>query len=81
MSAIFLEKEMKIDLNDDQIDEVVLWEMKRHSELLKSNISSLKRKRRRAKYEQEDLERFLEVHAAMKVLLGYYGSHLGSKTL
>lgn len=67
---------MKIDLNDDQVDEVVLFELQRHSSLLKSNISDLKRKRRRAKYEQEDLERFVEVHAAMKVLIGYYGSHI-----
>lgn len=67
---------MKIDLTDDQIDDVVLFELKRHSELLKSNVASLKRKRRREKYENEDLERFKEVLSAMKVLLGYYGSHL-----
>ena len=67
---------MKIKLTDDQIDEVVLFELQRHSDLLKSNISDLKRKRSRAKYEQEDLERFIEVQAAMNVLLGYYGSHL-----
>jgi hypothetical protein len=67
---------MKIDLNDDQVDEIVLCELQSHSSLLKSNISDLKRKRRKAKYEQEDLERFVEVHAAMKVLIGYYGSHI-----
>lgn len=67
---------MKIDLTDDQVDEVVIFELQRHSNLLKSNISDLKKKRRKAKYEQEDLERFIEVQTAMKVLLGYYGSHL-----
>ncbi|NBT57574.1 hypothetical protein EBT16_02205 [bacterium] len=67
---------MKIELTDDQIDEVVLFEMMRHSELLKSNVASLKRKRRREKYENEDLKRFQEVLSAMKVMLGYYGSHL-----
>lgn len=67
---------MKIDLTYDQVDDVVLFEMKRHSEILKSNVASLKRKRRREKYENEDLERFEEVLSAMKVLLGYYGSHL-----
>lgn len=67
---------IKIELTDDQIDEVVLFELTRHSELLKSNVASLKKKRRREKYENEDLERFQEVLSAMKVLLGYYGSHL-----
>lgn len=67
---------IKIELTDDQIDSVVLDEMKRHCELLKSNVSSLKRKRRRASYEQEDLERCTEVLEAMKVIVGYYGSHL-----
>lgn len=67
---------IKIELTDDQIDDVVLDEMKRHSELLKSNVSSLKRKRSRASYEQEDLERYTEVLEAMKVIFGYYGSHL-----
>ena len=67
---------MKIDLTDDQIDDVVLFEMRRHSELLRSNVASLKRKKRREKYENEDLNRFEEVLSAMKVMLGYYGSHL-----
>jgi hypothetical protein len=67
---------IKIELTDDQIDEIVLFEMKRHSELLKSNVASLKKKRRREKYENEDLNRFEEVLSAMKVMLGYYGSHL-----
>jgi hypothetical protein len=67
---------MKIKLTDDQIDEVVLFEMKRHSELLKSNISSLKRNRHRKKFENEDLERFIEVVKAIDVVAGYYGSHL-----
>ncbi|NDC38698.1 MAG: hypothetical protein EBZ48_11680 [Proteobacteria bacterium] len=67
---------MKIELTDDQIDNVVLFELRRHSELLKSNVASLKRKRSREKYENEDLERFREVLSAMKVMLGYYGSHL-----
>lgn len=67
---------MRIELTDDQIDEVVLFEMMRHSELLKSNISDLKRKRRRKNYENEDLKRFVEVLGAMSVIAGYYGSHL-----
>lgn len=67
---------ISIDLNDDQVDQIVLDEIRRHSELLKSNIASLKRKRRREKYEQEDLERYSEVLSAMKVMIGYYGSHI-----
>lgn len=67
---------IKIELTDDQIDDVVLYEMSRHSEILKSSIKSLKRNVRRKKYENEDLKRFEEVLAAMKVMLGYYGSHL-----
>jgi len=69
---------MRIELSDDQIDEVVLFEMRRHSKLLESNVASLKRKRRRKKFEDEDLDRYKEVLSAMKVMLGYYGSNLPS---
>jgi hypothetical protein len=68
---------MKINLTDDQIDDVVLYEMKRHSELLKSSISDLKKRRRRLqKFEKEDLARFEEVLKSMNIMLGYYGSNL-----
>ena len=67
---------MKIDLTDDQIDEIVLLEMTRHSKILESNISSLKRRRNLKKYEREDLYRYKEVLQAMKVIKGYYGSHI-----
>ena len=40
------------------------------------NIANLNRKRSKSEYEQEDLDRFVEAQAAMKVLLGYYGSQL-----
>ena len=66
---------MKIDLTDDQIDLVVLFELQRHSALLKSNIANLKkRKKKLRKFEKEDLDRFEEVSRAMKILVGYYGS-------
>ena len=70
---------MKISLTDDQIDDVVLYEMKRHSSLLRSNISDLKRRRKKLqKFEKEDLERFVEVLESMIVILDYYGSHINS---
>lgn len=65
---------MKIEMTDDQVDEVMLFELQRHSALLKSNISDLKRKRKRKKHEQDDLERFEEVRASMKILIGYYST-------
>lgn len=64
---------MKIEIDDDQVYKVVLDEMARHSRFLERNISDLKRKRRRKKFEQDDLDRFREVLAAMKVIAGYYG--------
>lgn len=67
---------IRIDLTDDQVDEVVLFEMKSHSELLKLNILALKKIKKRRKFEQDDLDRYTEVLSAMKVILGYYGSHL-----
>lgn len=67
---------MKIDLNDDQVDHIVLMEMKRHSELLKSNVASLKRKRGMKKFEKEDLVRYKEVLEAMEVIKSYYGSNI-----
>lgn len=66
---------MKIELNDDQIDDVVLFETKRHSKLLKQNITELKkRKKNLKKFEKEDLQRFEEVAKALDIVVGYYGS-------
>lgn len=67
---------MKIDLTDDQIDSIVLYEMQRHSSLLKSNISDLKKRKKLQKFEKEDLARFNEVLKSMNILIGYYGSHI-----
>ena len=70
---------MNIELVDDQIDEVVLFEMQRHSKILESSLDSLKkRKKTLRKFETEDLKRFEEVLKAMKVMISYYGSHLSS---
>lgn len=65
---------MKIKVTDDQVDDIVLWEMGRHSRLLKSNIDSLRRKKKLKKYEKEDLKRYSQVLNAMLVVLSYYGS-------
>lgn len=69
---------MKINLTDDQIDDVVLYEMRRHSALLKSNISDLKRKKKLQKFEKEDLARFNEVLESMNILIEYYGGNINS---
>ena len=47
---------MKIELSDGQIDEVVLFELQRHSDLLMFNIANLNRKRSKSEYEQEDID-------------------------
>lgn len=68
---------MKIDLTDDQVDSIVLQEFQRHIKILDSNIKELsKRKNKLKKFEKEDLKRYREVTTAMKVMIGYYGSHL-----
>ena len=68
---------MNIDLTDDQIDSIVLQEFTRHSKVLEGHIKELsKRKKKLKKFEKEDLARYREVFSAMKVMLGYYGSHL-----
>ena len=64
---------MKISLSDEQVDSVVLWELKRHSKLLKSNIDSLRRRKSLEKYEKEDLKRFREVLEAADKIIQYYG--------
>lgn len=64
---------MKIEIDDDQVYKVVSAEMVRHSRHLERCISDLKRKRRRKPLEQDDLDRYKEVLAAMKVIIGYYG--------
>jgi len=67
---------MKINLTDDQINEVVLFELQRHSVLLESNVDSLKSKKKKdlRKFEKEDLAGWKEVLAAMERLVEYYGS-------
>lgn len=63
---------MRISLSDDQVDSVVLWELKRHSKILRSNIESLRRRKSLEKFEKEDLKRFRQVLAAAAVVIGYY---------
>jgi uncharacterized protein YpuA (DUF1002 family) len=63
---------MKINITDDQTDSIVIWELKRHSKVLKSNIDSLKRRKSLEKFEKEDLERFKKVLAAASLIVEYY---------
>jgi hypothetical protein len=72
MSAILWGSAMKISLSDDQVDSVVIWELKRHSKILKSNIDSLRRRKSLEKFEKEDLKRFREVFDAAKTVIEYY---------
>lgn len=72
MSAIRWGSEMKINITDDQTDSIVIWELKRHSKVLKSNIDSLKRRKSLEKFEKEDLERFKKVLAAASLIVEYY---------
>lgn len=64
---------MRISLSDDQVDAVVLWELKRHSKILRSNIESLRRRKNLEKFEKEDLKRFREVLEAASTVIEYYG--------
>jgi hypothetical protein len=68
---------MRISLSDDQVDSVVIWELKRHSKILKSNIDSLRRRKSLEKFEKEDLQRFREVLEAAKTVIEYYSLHDG----
>jgi len=70
--AIHWGSEMKINITDDQTDSIVIWELKRHSKVLKSNIDSLKRRKSLEKFEKEDLERFKKVLAAASLIVEYY---------
>lgn len=63
---------MRISLSDDQVDAVILWELKRHSKILRSNIESLRRRKSLEKFEKEDLKRFREVLDAASVVIKYY---------
>lgn len=64
---------MRISLSDEQVDAVVIWELKRHSKILKSNIDSLKRRKSLERFEKDDLKRFSEVLAAASLVVEYYG--------
>ena len=63
---------MRIKLSDEQIDSVVIAELRRHSKILKSNIDSLKRRKNLERFEKEDLKRFRQVLDAASVVVDYY---------
>lgn len=63
---------MRIKLTDDQVDRIILWELKRHSKVLKYNIDSLKRRKALEKFEREDLKRFSEVLKSISTVVDYY---------
>lgn len=63
---------MRISLSDDQVDAVIIWELKRHSKVLRSNIESLRRRKNLEKFEKEDLKRFREVLEAATMVIQYY---------
>lgn len=60
-------------MSDDQVDSIILWELKRHSKILRSNIESLRRRKNLEKFEKEDLKRFKQVLAAAALVIEYYG--------
>lgn len=63
---------MRISLSDEQVDSVIIWEIKRHSNILRSNIDSLRKRKSLEGFEKDDLKRFREVLNAMNVVLNYY---------
>lgn len=63
---------MRISLSDDQVDSIIIWELKRHSKVLRSNIESLRRRKNLEKFEKEDLKRFREVLEAANTVIQYY---------
>jgi hypothetical protein len=63
---------MRISLSDDQVDSVIIWELKRHSKVLRSNIESLRRRKNLENFEKEDLKRFREVLEAASMVIQYY---------
>lgn len=74
MSVISWETKMKIELEQSQVNSLVVEEMKEHSRLLRSLEAKLRRKKRLLDYERDDLKRYRDVLAAMKVIVGYYDS-------
>lgn len=63
---------MRIKLSDEQVDSLIIWELKRHSKVLRSNIESLRRRKNLEKFEKEDLKRFREVLEAASLVIQYY---------
>ena len=63
---------MRISLSDEQVDSVIIWEIKRHSKILRDNIDSLRKRKNLEAFEKDDLKRFREVLASMNVVLSYY---------
>ena len=67
---------MKLELDDDVTDAIVLATLKEHMKCAKANIKTLKKKKNLQPYQQQDLGYNVHLLEAMEVVNKYFGGDL-----
>lgn len=70
---------MKIELDDDTIDNIVCATIKEHLKYAKKNVKELRAKKKKSglkEYEQDDLTHNEDMQDALGRVYGYFGGYL-----
>lgn len=67
---------MKLELDDEVTDAIVVATLKEHIKYAKKGIKELKKKKKLAPYEQQDLGSYVHLLEAMETVNRYFGSEL-----
>lgn len=67
---------MKIELNDEAIEDIVCATLKEHMKYLKKNIKELKKQKKLETFQQLDLGHDVSMLAAMEEVYNYFGGNL-----
>lgn len=67
---------MKLEIDDDTVDEIIVASLRQSIELLEKDIARLKKVKKREAYQNEDLTCALADLAGLKVACVYYGGDI-----
>lgn len=62
-----------LNINNEFADDLVVRILKEHTTIIKNNITDLKRTKKLMPHQQEDYDYYVKLHAALKVVNGYFG--------
>jgi hypothetical protein len=69
-------KIMKVEIDPDTADRVVVCSLKKTMKYIREDIAALKQKKKLGDYEKEDLIEFAATLHAMEEVFDYYGGNL-----